>query len=153
MNDLISIGICWLHIIYRAFQHGEEASKWHIKKFLGAMLKYFSESPSRTADFENVIGSGANDYPLQFCAHCWISCGDESLSGQNYLRLLDISSFFWKVSSQGRASLMVTKATSALLAAVQMLWFLWSITVFEVIRTILGIFIFFLPKDFEWTKT
>ena len=27
MNDLISIGICGLHIIYQAFQHGEETSK------------------------------------------------------------------------------------------------------------------------------
>ena len=47
---------------------------------------------------------------------------------------------------------MVTKATSALLAAVQMLWFLWSITVFEVIRTILGLFIFFYKKILSGQK-
>ena len=54
------------------FQHGEEASKWHIKKLLVAMFKIFHESPSRRADFENVTGCGENDYPLQFSAHRWI---------------------------------------------------------------------------------
>ena len=32
----------------------------------------FSLAPTRRADFENVIGCGENDYPLQFCAHQWI---------------------------------------------------------------------------------
>ena len=72
MNDLISIGICGQQTIHCPFQHGEEASKWHIKKLLAAMFKIFHESPSRRAGFENVIGCGENDYPLQLCAHCWI---------------------------------------------------------------------------------
>ena len=72
MNDLRSIGTCRLHTIPHAFQHGEEASKWHIKKCLAAVLKIFHEFPSRRADFENVTDCGENDYPLQFCVHCWI---------------------------------------------------------------------------------
>ena len=45
MNDLISIGTCVLHTIHCAFQHGKDASKWHIKKLLAAMFKIFHEPP------------------------------------------------------------------------------------------------------------
>ena len=45
MNDLISIGTCGLHTIHCAFQHGKDASKWHIKKLLAAMFKIFHEPP------------------------------------------------------------------------------------------------------------
>ena len=43
-----------------------------MKKLFASMLKIFHEPPLRRADFENVIGCGENDYPLQFCAHQWI---------------------------------------------------------------------------------
>ena len=66
VNDLISIGTCGPHTIHCAFQHGEEASKWHIKKLFAVMFKIFYESPSRRTDFENVTGCGENDYP----PHC-----------------------------------------------------------------------------------
>ena len=58
MDDLIFIGTCGLHTIHHAFEHDEEASKWHIKKLLAAIFKIFYESPSGKADFENVNGYG-----------------------------------------------------------------------------------------------
>ena len=72
MISLISVGTYELHIIHCAFQHGKESSKWRMKKLFASMLKIFHEPPLRRADFENVIGCGENDYPLQFCAHQWI---------------------------------------------------------------------------------
>ena len=65
MNDMISIETCGLHKICNVVRHGEQASKWHIKKLLAAMFQIFHESPARTADFENVIGCCENDYPLE----------------------------------------------------------------------------------------
>ena len=72
MNDLTSIETWGLHTIHCAFQFGEEASKWHIKKLLATMFKIFHESPSRRADFKNVTDCSENDYPLQPSAHRWI---------------------------------------------------------------------------------
>ena len=43
MNDLISIGTYGLHTMHRAFQHGKEASNWHVKKLFAAMFKIFHE--------------------------------------------------------------------------------------------------------------
>ena len=60
MNDLISIGTCGLLTIHHVSQHGEEASKWHIKKFLAAIFNIIHEFPSRRADLKNVTGYGEN---------------------------------------------------------------------------------------------
>ena len=65
MNNLISIETCGLHKIHSVLRHGEEASKWHIKKLLAVMFQIFHESLARTADFENVTGCCENDYPLE----------------------------------------------------------------------------------------
>ena len=38
---LLDVGTCGLHIVHNAFQHGEKASNWNVKKKLSAMWKIF----------------------------------------------------------------------------------------------------------------
>ena len=42
------------------------------RKFLLRCSRFFMSPLHEALNFENVTGCGKNDYPLQFCAHCWI---------------------------------------------------------------------------------
>ena len=72
LNELISIGTCGLHTVTRVFQNAENSTDWNIKKVLSAMHEIFHKSPSRRAVYEKVSLATKQDYPLLFCATCWI---------------------------------------------------------------------------------
>ena len=96
LSKLLDIGTCSLHSVHNAFQHGEKASNWNIKKHLSAMSKIFYESPSRRSDYEKLTSSTKADFPLPFCTTRWTENAKVAKKAQEVwqkmLQLLD----FWK---------------------------------------------------------
>ena len=72
MSQLVHIGTCVLHALHSSLKHAEKASGWNIKKLLSALHRIFDDSPYRRADYEALTQPISSDYPLQFCALCWV---------------------------------------------------------------------------------
>ena len=99
---MLDIGTCGLHLVHNAFQHGEKASNWNVKKHLSAMSKIFHESPPRRADFEKLTSSTKADFLLPFCSTRWTKNAKVAKKAQEVwstiLELLD----FWKGLSKSK---------------------------------------------------
>ena len=72
LSQLIHSGTCGLYTLHISMKHGEKASGWNVKKLLSSLHRIFDESPSKRADYEALTQAISSDYPLQFCAHCWV---------------------------------------------------------------------------------
>ena len=62
LNNLISIGIGGLHTLNCAFENGENATGWNLKKLLSSTSKKFDESPSYHADYKKILSALKENY-------------------------------------------------------------------------------------------
>ena len=66
LSDLIDIDSCPLHVINGAFQTGNMASSWNLKKILKAERQIINDIPVRIEYFMSVTCSSV--FILPFCA-------------------------------------------------------------------------------------
>lgn len=69
-RELFQTGVCSLHVVSGALQHGHKEVKWNLDGILRAMFRIWKDSPARRADFVEINDSEI--FPLQFCSTRWI---------------------------------------------------------------------------------
>lgn len=68
-RSLLDTGICSLHVVSGALQHGHKKAGWNVNGILRGMHQVFKDSPARRADFIKI--TGCNTFPKSFCKIRW----------------------------------------------------------------------------------
>ena len=93
MSQLVHIGTCGLHTLHSCMKHGEKAYGSIVSKLLSSLYRIFDESVSRRADYEALTQAISSDYPLLFCAHCWVK--NEQWEQDVWPKIVEVVDF-WK---------------------------------------------------------
>ena len=71
LKTLIYLGTYGLHIIHNAFEHGEIASGWNMKKLMSSLHNLYEELPS-CANYNNITESNDKEFPMLFVSQRWM---------------------------------------------------------------------------------
>ena len=69
-KKLLQTGVCSLHVVSGALQHGHKEAEWDINGILRTMYRIFKDSPARRADY--IETTCCNNFLLSFCATRWV---------------------------------------------------------------------------------
>ena len=64
-----------------------------VSKLLSSLHRIFDKSASRRADYEALTQTISSDYPLLFCAHCWVK--NEQWEQEVWPKIVEVVDF-WK---------------------------------------------------------